>query len=141
MRMTTPVYKILSLTMAAVFAAVGLLFLLWPGAPVRFLNAPGRGLGFPEAPLPETGFYLGLAVGFMYVVTLLAFLMFRNPSVRAFPFLLAQAKGASSLLSFGLFVFHRPYFIYLANGLVDLGLCLLAVALLRSLKRRDAAAS
>ena len=133
--MKTSLDKSVSLILAVIFASVGLLFLLLPDAVLRFMNGLGRGFGLPEAPLSGTGFYLALAVGYMYVVTILAWMMFRNPAARTLPFLLAQAKGASSLLSFGLFLFHRPFFVYLANGLVDLFLCVLAVILYRNRRR------
>jgi hypothetical protein len=130
--------KPISLVLAVIFATVGLLFLLLPDAVLRFMNGLGRGFGLPEAPPAGTGFYLALAVGYMYVVTLLAWMMFRNPAARIFPFLLAQAKGASSLLSFGLFLFHQTFFVYLANGMVDLFLCALAVILYRSRRNVEA---
>lgn len=136
--MKTSSYKAVSLTLALVFAAVGILFLLWPDAALRFMNGLGRGFSLPEAPLGGAGFYLGLAAGYMYVVTILAWMMSRNPTSRVLPFLLAQAKGASGILSLGLAIFHRPYLIYLANGLVDLLLCALALILYGTRKRLEA---
>jgi hypothetical protein len=130
--------KAISLTLMLTFAAVGSLFLLQPNAALRFMNGLGRGLGLPEAPLAGAGFYLCLAAGYMYVVTVLAWMMFRNPGLPLLPLLLAHAKGASSLISFGFFVFHRSYLIYLANGLVDLSLAVLALILLAKRKRAGA---
>jgi len=103
------------------------------------MNAVGRSFQMKETPLSGPGFYQGLAVGYMYVVTVLAWLMFKNPSVRYFSLLLANAKAASSLLSFGLFIFHQPYFIYPANGLVDGLLGILAFYIYR-IQRRNAEA-
>ena len=125
--MKTGFYKITSLALALTFAAVGGLFLLRPDAVLSFMNSLGRGFGWPEAPLNGAGFYLALAVGYMYVVTVLAVMMFRDPSRRILPILLAHGKGASSLLSIGMFFFHERFFVYLANGVVDLSLCILAL--------------
>jgi len=136
--MKAPSDKAVSLTMALTFATVGSLFLIQPDAAIRFMNGLGRGWGFPEAPLAGANFYLGLAAGYMYIVTVLAWMMARNPSLPLLPLLLAHAKGASSLVSFGLFVFHHSYFIYLANGLVDLTLAVLALVLWAKRKRPEA---
>lgn len=111
--------KAVGLALSAAFAAVGGLFLLAPDGVLRFLNSLGRGLGMAEAPSAGLGFYSILAVAYMAFVTALAWRMFRAPSEPVYPLLLAQAKGASSLLSFGLLVFQAPYFAYLANGVVD----------------------
>jgi len=123
--------KTLSLFLAVVFAAVGLIFLVMPGGVLRFFNTVSRPLGM--APAPEVGhqFYLILAVAYMYTVTLLAWLMFRQPQNKAYPLLLSHAKLASSLLSFSLFFIHRPYLIYLANGITDgaIGLAVLFIYL------------
>jgi hypothetical protein len=133
--------KAAGLAMAATFASVGLLFLFLPDAAPRFMNGLGRGFGLPEAPLTGANFYVGLAAAYMSIVTILAWMMVRHPAVPGFPLLLAQAKGASSLLSFGLFVFHRPFFVYLANGLIDLLLAALAIFLYRNRKRSEARTS
>ncbi len=74
----------------------------------------------------------------MAVVTILSVMMVRHPDNPAYPLLLAQAKGASSLLSFGLFLFHQSAFVYLANGIVDGGLGLFAFLIYRSVRRRPA---
>jgi ABC-type Co2+ transport system permease subunit len=55
----------------------------------------------------------------MYLVTVLAFLMYKNPENRYFPLLLIHAKLASSLLSLALFLAHSHYLIYLANFVID----------------------
>jgi len=51
----------------------------------------------------------------MYVVALLACLMYRHPGITYFPFLLANAKLASAVLCLYLFLAHQPYLIYLVN--------------------------
>jgi hypothetical protein len=126
--------KAIGLSMFIIFAAVGALFVLAPDAVLRFMNATGRTLKMIEAPLGGAGFFPGLAGAYMYVVSVLAWQIFRHPGVRVFPLLLAHAKTASGALSFALFLFHRPYFVLLANALVDLGLGLLAISMFRSIK-------
>lgn len=133
--MKSPSDKAVSLTLVLTFAAVGSLFLLQPDAALRLMNGLGRGFGLPEAPLAGASFYLGLAAGYMYVVTVLAWMMFRNPALPLLPLLMAHAKGASGLISCGLFVFHHSYFIYLANGAIDLLLAVLALILLAKRRR------
>jgi hypothetical protein len=112
-------YRSLSLVLAAIFAITGLLFLFIPDSVVYLFNSLSPFLGMVQSPVTGFTFYLILAVGYMYLVTVLAFLMFRNPGNRYFPMLLAQAKLASSILSLGLFVFQANYLIYLANFIVD----------------------
>jgi len=122
-------YRALSLVMAAVFALAGGAFLLFPGGVLSFFNALSRRLGMIEAPATGATFFLVLAVAYMYLVTALAWSMYRSPKQRIYPLLLCQAKGASSLLSFGLFAFQSPLLIYLANGVVDGALSLLVLLL------------
>jgi len=112
-------YKQLSLFLALIFAAVGLVFLILPKGVLTFFNTIGRRLGMAQAPEVGFNFYLVLAVAYMYLVTLLAWMMARHPLNKIFHFLLANAKLASSILSFGLFIFHQPYLLYITNGIVD----------------------
>lgn len=108
-----------SLCLAIIFGLVGLVFLFFPDQVLVFFNLLSRALGFPEAPLPGFHFYLALAAGYMYLVALLALMTFARPTDKTCPFLLAHGKIATSLLSFGLFLFHQPYLIYLTNFIVD----------------------
>ena len=126
-------YRIASLLMAISFAVVGLIFLFAPDGVVAFFNALSLRVGLPPA-APAAGFYLVLAVAYMYVVTLLAGWMFLRPENDTLPVLLINAKAASALLSFGLFATREPALIYLANGIVD-GLIALGVLVLY-LKRK-----
>ncbi|AFV03440.1 hypothetical protein UNSWDHB_2563 [Dehalobacter sp. UNSWDHB] len=112
-------YKLFSLIAAGIFAVVGLIFLFFPDAALIFFNRISGYFGLPEAPLEGVGFYLALAVAYMYLVTLLAILMYRNPVQHIYPFLLTHAKLASSILSLFLFFIYRPYLIFLANFVVD----------------------
>jgi len=124
-------YRAAAAILAVSFAAVGLLFLFFPGGVLAFFNSLSAALGFREAPLTGFQFYLVLASGYMYVVSLLAGLMFRHPEDETYSRLLVHAKLATAVLSLGFFVFHQPFLIYLANFLVD-GLIGLGVwALLR----------
>jgi hypothetical protein len=115
--------------LAATFAVVGLIFLVIPGEVLAAFNWLSRGIGLPESPAGGYGFYLALAVAYMYVVTLLAWMMARRPAERVYPWLLVNAKVASSLLSLLLFAIDGRYLIYLANFAVD-GAIALFVALL-----------
>jgi hypothetical protein len=112
-------YQGASVSMAVIFGIVGLLFLLIPENVLHFFNRISPGLGFIESPAGGTGFYLILAVGYMYLVTLLACMMVRHPENPFFPILLINGKAASSVLSFALFFLHHPFLIYVANGIVD----------------------
>ena len=112
-------YRLISIVLASLFAITGLLFLLVPDRVLALFNGFSAALGMPEAPVTGWHFYLILAVGYMYLVTFLAFSMYRHPENKYFPQLLAHAKLASSLLSLALFLLHAHYLIYLANFLVD----------------------
>jgi hypothetical protein len=112
-------YRVISLVLAAIFAVTGLLFLFIPDRVVTLFNNLSPSLGMGPSPVTGFTFYLILAVGYMYLVTILAFLMFRHPENRYLPMLLAQAKLASSIVSLGLFVFQAHYLIYFANFIID----------------------
>ena len=112
-------YQISARVMAVVFAIVGLLFLTSGGGVLRFFNSLSAGLNLEQAPVDATDLFLVLAVGYMYLVTLLAWLMARHPENRFFPMLLMNAKFASSFLSIAFFMFHHQYLIYVTNGVVD----------------------
>jgi hypothetical protein len=112
-------YRPLSLALALVFAVTGLLFLILPDGALSLFNTLSAGWGMEQAPLVGRSLYLALAVGYMYLVTLLAFQMFRHPEDRRFPLLLVNAKLASSILSLGLFLFQAHYLVYMANFAVD----------------------
>ncbi|MCC6396378.1 MAG: hypothetical protein IT282_05125 [Bacteroidetes bacterium] len=115
----TAVYRTASLTMAVIFAAVGLLFLLFSDGVLAFFNRVSDAIGFPGGPEHAVGFYLGLAVGYMYLVTVIAFMMWRHPRERILPFLLTNGKAATAILSAGLFIFQQPLLIYATNAIID----------------------
>ena len=116
---TKSIYKIMSLVLAVLFAGVGMIFLLMPASVIEFFNTISRPLGMKPAPLTGYQFFLILAAAYMYIVTSLAWFMFRHPENKTYPQLLAQAKAISSLLSFLFFIFHQPFLIYLTNGVID----------------------
>lgn len=134
--MKTGTIKIIGLTLALTFAAVGAIFLLAPETVLRGLNSLARSMGAGESPLHDPGFFSVMTAAYMAGVTILAFRIYLFPAVPLHPLLLAQTKAASSLLSFGGFLFHRPDFILLANGLVDGSLALLVFLIYRSVKSR-----
>ena len=131
-------YRAVSLFLCVSFALVGLLFLLFPGGVIQFFNGISSAAGMPESPPGGTGFYRLLAVGYMYLVALLAYLMHRHPSERSFPLLLINGKCATALLSLILFFAHGAYLIYLANAIVDGGIALILIPFYRDLRRRQA---
>lgn len=131
-------YKMFSLTAALTFAAVGLIFGFFPDSPLIFFNTISGYFGLPQSPVEGSGFYLILAAAYMYLVTLLAYLMYRYPEQKIFPFLLAQGKLASSFISIFLFLRHQPYLIYLANFIID-GLIGIAALYLMKMKKAEQA--
>jgi hypothetical protein len=112
-------YRLISLCLAVIFSLVGLIFLFFSSGVLIFFNDIAFYLGMEPSPVQGVDFYLILAAGYMYLVSLLAFLMVKHPDNRFFPLLLTNAKLASSLLSLGFFILHQPYLIYLTNCLVD----------------------
>lgn len=112
-------YRPLSLALAICFAIVGIVFVAIPNDVLRFFNSLSPALSLPQSPQTGYDFYLILAAIYMYLVTLLAFMMYRHPGNRYFPLLLVNAKLASSFLSVVFFIAHERYLVYLANFVVD----------------------
>jgi hypothetical protein len=113
------IYKSISLLLTVLFAATGLIFLFIPDRVLTLFNTLAASLNMAQSPVTGFNFYLILAVGYMYLVTVLAFLMFKNPRNKTFPVLLAHAKLASSILSLAFFLIQAHYLVYLANFIVD----------------------
>ncbi len=124
-------YRGISGALGACFALVGALFLLVPGAVLSVFDGWSRQLGLATFAGPADPFYLVLAVAYMYVVTVLAWSMYRHPRDTASAGLLAQAKLASALLSFGVFFLRQAHLILLVNGIVDGAIGLLVLFLRR----------
>jgi hypothetical protein len=112
-------YRLISIVLALTFALVGLIFLFMAEGVLVFFNELSRQLGMVPAPVEGTDFYLVLAVAYMYMVTLLAYKMYRQPQNRQYLVLLINAKSASSFLSVLLFILQQPYLIYITNAIVD----------------------
>jgi len=128
-------YKLTSLCLAITFAFVGLIFFFIPDGVLSFFNMLSGHLGVPQSPVQGLDFYLILAVGYMYLVTLLAYFMYRHPRDGKYPLLLANGKLASAVLSFYLFLTHQPYLIYAANGVIDGGIGILVLLMYSRMKR------
>jgi hypothetical protein len=120
--------KAFSLGLAAIFALVGGVFLILPRETLSFFNALSRRLGMIEGPA-DRSFFGVLAAAYMFVVTVLAWRMYKAPREKIYPLLLGQAKVASSLLSFLMFAVHAPWLIYLVNGIVDGAIGIVVLAL------------
>jgi hypothetical protein len=115
----TSAKRVAAYGMAAVFAAVGGIFLAAPGSVISFFNSLSDPLGMRPAPASGPSLYTALAAAYMYMVTFLAWNMARRPEEEVFPRLLVQAKLASAFVSFGLFLVSGPWLVFLANGVVD----------------------
>jgi len=111
--------RIFGLASAIVFALVGMILLAWPGDVLGLFNRLSVGVGLPQSPVDGGGFYLVLAVAYMYLVTVLAYMMYRRPEVGSYAQLLAHAKFASAALSLYMFLVHGRYLICLVNMAVD----------------------
>jgi len=112
-------YKIVSLMFSIVFVIVGVIFLLIPSRVLVFFNTLSSPLGMVQTPVIGINFYLVLAVSYMYLAALLAFLMYLHPENKYFPLLLAHGKLTSSLLSLYIFSVHQPSLIFAVNCFVD----------------------
>jgi hypothetical protein len=102
-----------------IFSVVGFVFLLIPSKVLVFFNTLSGYIGMDPSPVTGVNFYIALAVAYMYLVALLAFLMYRHPENMYFPLLLANGKLASSLLSLYIFAVHQPYLVLVVNCFVD----------------------
>ena len=129
------IYKSISLILMLLFAVTGILFLGLPDKVMVFFNTLSSSFGFPQSPVIGWNIYLILAVAYMYLVTALAFLMFRHPENPDFPLLLTQAKLISSLLSLAFFLFHAHYLIYLANFIIDGAIGILVLTLYLKMRK------
>ena len=131
-------YKALSLAMSILFAVVGLIFLTMPADVLVFFNTVSRMIRIEETPVEGFSFYLILAVGYMYLVSLLAYMMFLHPENKYFICILINGKSASSATSILLCALHRPYLIYATNGVVDGLIAVLLIVVYRKLKAESA---
>ena len=127
---TAEKFVVLSLRLLAVsFAVVGILFIAAPNGVGNVISDLGDSLGtFTRAPHTEEQLWLALAFAYMVLITGIC-LIAQADVVRYRPLLLLLAAGktASSLGSFGFYLFDSDVFIYLLNFLVDGFLALLAL--------------
>jgi hypothetical protein len=121
----TMISRAAGLFMAVTFAAVGLVFLLKPEAVHRLFGELSMSVGLEPSPVGVLNLYLCLAVVYMYLVTLLAWSMYRKPENVLAPLLLTHAKLASGILSLVFFALVHRTLIFLVNGVVDgsIGAC------------------
>ena len=133
--MTPKVCKFISLSLTIIFGLVGLAFLFISESILKFFNTFSALLGMQEGAVAGTSFYVVLAVAYMYLAALLAYLMYRNPGHREYPFLLMNGKLASGIISLGFFFAVQPLLIYLANGVIDGTIGLLAMVMYRYTKK------
>jgi hypothetical protein len=127
------VYRAVALALAAVFVAVGVVFLVAPGGVAALFERGARLAEIPELPVGgiESGLFRVLAAAYMYVVAALAWMMFRRPAEAVWPTVLAHAKLASATLSFVLCAIQGPSLVPVANGVVDGFIGILALWLRR----------
>lgn len=130
-------YKLISFSLMMAFIAVGMVFLLIPGQVLDFFNSLSSFFGLPLIPVQAAGFYNILAAGYMYLVTVIAFMMFRHPEIPSFPLLLAHGKFASSALSLCFAVALEPYLIFLVNCVADGLISLIALNYYVKLKKKN----
>ena len=115
--------------LAASFALVGLLFIVFPDGVLDVISDLGDEIGgFSRAPDTVEKFWLGLGFAYMVVIAGICFVV-QMDVVRFRPLLLVLAAGktASSLSTLGFYLLDDDVFIYLLNFLVDGYLALLAL--------------
>ena len=115
----TRIHRYVGLGASVVFALVGLAFLLLPGQVVNLFNLLSLHVGLPPAPEHSAGLYDILAGAYMYLVTVLAFGIYREPHNPVYSSFLISAKAASAVLSILFFALDHPYLIFLTNAVVD----------------------
>ena len=120
-------YRSVSLLLSLSFAIVGLMFLILPAVVVEFFDGLSPALAMAGSPPGGGEFFRILAVGYMYLVAALAFLMYRHPSNRFFPLLLISGKTTTAVVSLCLFLAGGHYLIYIVNAVVDGAIALLIV--------------
>lgn len=109
--------------LAAIFAVVGLLFIVTPDGTLGTLDDLGDWLPLGEfSPAPETAEQLWLALGFAYMTVITGLCALASTDVvryRPLLLVLAAGKAASSLAALGFYLFDTDVFAYLLNFLVD----------------------
>ena len=110
------------------FAAVGLVFLLFPEGTLRTVNQVGALMGdFHPVVTATNRFWLSLTFAFMVSVTGIAYFIQKDlERYGSLLFLLAIAKAASSLSCLAFYFTSAPAFIYLLNFAVDGSIALIS---------------
>jgi FtsH-binding integral membrane protein len=130
-------YKLVSLTLSIAFGIVGIVFLAIPAQVLGFFNDISLQFGLPESPAQGTSFFLILAVAYMYLVCMLAFMMYKHPENSAFPLLLISGKSASSIASILFIVVYGHCLIYIVNAITDGSIALGVFLLSRKIRERQ----
>ena len=130
-------YKLVSLTLSIIFGIVGIIFLAIPEQVLSFFNAISLHYGLPASPTQGIGFFLILAVAYMYLVSMLAFMMYKNPENSSFPLLLINGKSVSSVVSILLIIVQSPSLIYMVNAITDGTIALGVLLLNRKIRERS----
>ena len=133
--MTIRTYRVVSFILAAAFGVVGLAFLFLSSDVLALFNELAAAAGFERTETEAHQFYVILSAAYMYVVTLLAALMYLQPGNVTYPRLLINAKAASSILSFLVFFLAAPVFICLVNGIIDGLIAVLVISMDRGVRR------
>lgn len=111
-------YRTTGLIAAIIFFIVGLIFLFIPDRVLDLFNNISVYLNMPRSHVDPDSIYLALAVAYMYLVGVFAFLMYSYPE-KNYAFFLSHGKIASAAVSLYMFIWHQPYLIYLTNTLLD----------------------
>jgi hypothetical protein len=127
-------YKLASLTLSIIFGIVGIIFLAMPAQVLGFFNAISTSYGLPSTPTEGTSFFLILAVAYMYLVSMLAFMMYKNPENSSFPLLLINAKSVSTVASILFIIVHGHCLIYIVNAITDGSIALGVLLLNRKIR-------
>jgi L-cystine uptake protein TcyP (sodium:dicarboxylate symporter family) len=113
------IYKTVSLFSSIIFGFVGLIFLVFPyGVLILFARLFNTTLPVISS-IAYADFFVVLAVGYMYLVALLAYWMHKHPENKYFLLLLINGKSVSSLLSIIFYIFYPIHYILLVNFIVD----------------------
>lgn len=137
-------FAILTLRLlAASFAVVGTLFFLAPDATLASLDRTGALFGsFPPTPATGARLWLSLAVAYMLLVTIFAWMAQRDlAAARPYLALLVAGKAASSLAALHAYGSVSPAFPYLANFVVDGAIAVGVAAIWLAAPRLAAAAA
>jgi hypothetical protein len=129
-------YRLASLALSIIFGIVGIVILVMPVQVLSFFNAISVHFGLPASPMEGASFFLILAVAYMYLVSLLAFMMYKNPGNSSLPLLLINAKSVSSIVSILFIIVHGPCMIYVANAITDGSIALGVFLLNRKIRER-----